>query len=510
MSFVSMQFLLFVAAAVAGYYLIPKKYQWIWLLVFSYIYYASSGIKLLFFLLFTTFTTFGAALVMERIQGAAKDDPDGSRKKKRLVVASALILNFGMLAVLKYTPFAISNINKIFSMELTLPTLLLPLGISFYTFQSMGYLLDVYWGKYQAERNPFRVALFVSFFPQILQGPIGRFDRLAHQLYEAHTFDLQRAERAVLLILWGFFKKMVVADNAAIFVDTIYGDYQAYPGLSIIAVLGYSIQLYGDFSGGMDVVMGIANLFGIAMDDNFKRPYFAKSITDFWRRWHITLGTWMKDYIFYPLYLTKGLSRFSKFSKKKFGRQMGRTLPICVCNIVVFLVVGIWHGAAWKFIFYGLYNGLIIAFSGLMAQKYSKWKKALYINEKSKGWRVFQILRTFLLVNISWFFDRANNVADAFGMMKNAVIKFDLSALWTIPIGESGTSFTPICVGIILLGCIVLFIVSVLQERGIKIRETFGRRPLLLRWAVYLLLIFSLPALGQPPSSIGGFIYAQF
>lgn len=511
MSFVSIQFLLFVAIAVAGYYLIPKKFQWIWLLVFSYIYYASSGIKLLFFLLFTTLTTYLGARFMDRIRNGTGDGKKLIQKKKRRVVALTLILNFGMLALLKYSGFFVLNMNRLFQAQLRLPDFLLPLGISFYTFQSMGYLLDVYWEKYEAERSPFRFALFVSFFPQILQGPIGRFDRLAHQLYESHSFNLVRAERAVQLILWGYFKKMVLADNAAVFVDTIFCNYQDYPGLALIAVLAYSIQLYGDFSGGMDVVMGIAELFGISLDANFKRPYFARSITDFWHRWHITLGTWMKDYIFIPFTLTRFMSKFGKFARKRLGKNIGRTLPICISNIVVFLVVGIWHGAAWKFILYGLYNGLIIAFSGLMMQNYRKWKKALHVNDKSNGWILFQIIRTFILVNISWFFDRAEGVPDALNMMKNAVTRFNLAELWTIPMGDSGgTAFTPYGVAIILLGCLVLFIVSLLQERGVNIREALGRRPLLLRWALYLMLLFALPALGQPPTSIGGFIYAQF
>lgn len=510
MSFVSTEFLLFVAIAAAGYYLIPKKFQWMWLLLFSYIYYASSGIKFLFFLLFTTLTTYGAAIWIEHVNQQQSDDKKKIAKKKRNITIIGLLLNFGMLALLKYVNFGIININAIFKADFTFPDFLLPLGISFYTFQSMGYLLDVNWGKCKAERNPFRFALFVSFFPQILQGPIGRFDRLAHQLYAEHSFNWERTEKALQLILWGFFKKMVLADNAGIFVDTIFGNYQDYPGLSIIAVLLYSVQLYGDFSGGMDVVMGIANLFDITMDENFRRPYFARSITDFWHRWHITLGTWMKDYIFYPLSLSRPMNRFGKFARKQFGKNIGRTLPICIANIVVFLVVGIWHGAAWKFIAYGLYNGLIIAFSGLMAQNYRKWKKALHINEKSKMWILFQILRTFLLVNISWFFDRANSVGDAFGMMKNALTHFNPAELLTIPMGESGTGFTPVGIGIIILASAILFTVSVFKERGICIRSAIAAKPIVLRWAIYLFLVFALPVLGQPPTATGGFIYAQF
>lgn len=510
MSFVSTQFLLFVAIAVAGYYLIPKRFQWFWLLVFSYIYYASSGIKLVCFLLFTTLTTYSLALMIQRVNEDKTYDKNIAARKKKWLVILGLLLNFGMLAVLKYTNFAITNINMIFRLDLWQPAFLLPLGISFYTFQSMSYLLDVSWGKCKAETNPFRFALFVSFFSQILQGPIGRFDRLAHQLYAPHRFQWERTERALQLILWGFFKKMVLADNAGVFVDAIFGNHQKHPGLSIFGVLLYSVQLYGDFSGGMDVVMGIANLFGITLDDNFRRPFFARSITDFWHRWHITLGTWMKDYIFYPLSLSRPMNRFGKFARKTFGKNIGRTLPICIANIVVFLVVGVWHGAEWKFIIYGLYNGMIIAGSGLLTSRYRSIKKDLHINEKANLWVLFQVLRTFLLVNISWFFDRASSLSQAFQMIKNALQHFNPRDLLTISMGESGTGFTPISLAIILLGVIILFSVSLLQERGIQIRHALAAKPLLIRLFVYLFSIYALPLLGQPPSSTGGFIYAQF
>lgn len=502
MAFASMKFLLFLLVAVLGYYLIPKRFQWIWLLVFSYVYYLFSGVKLLFFLLFTTLTTYGAG----RLIGAMGED----KKRKRRILILGLLLNFGMLGVLKYTNLAVVSINHLFGTDLPFADFLLPLGISFYTFQSMGYLMDVYWGRFEPEKNPFRFALFVSFFPQIMQGPIGRYNRLACQLYESHKFDWTKMERGCQLILWGFFKKMVLADNAAIFVNAIFDDYQTYSGLSIAGVLLYSIQLYGDFSGGMDVVMGVANFFGIQLDENFKRPYFARSITDFWHRWHITLGTWMKDYVFYPVSLSRPMGKFGKFAKKRLGKQLGRTLPICIANVVVFLVVGIWHGAAWKFIAYGLYNGLIIGVSGLLAKQYRSWKKKLHIDDKAPWFVLFQILRTFLLVNVSWFFDRGNTVGQALTMFKNAWTKTDWSMLLEINTSAGGNTYTAMILGVILFGCLILFVVSLFQERGVKIRESLSHRPLILRFAVYLVLLFSLSAIGQMPLSSGGFIYAQF
>lgn len=510
MSLTSLEFVIFVLIAAIGYYLIPKRFQWVWLLIFSYIYYLASGLNIIFFLLFSTATTYLAGLLMDNIK-LKHSDNKYKKKMKRRVVIITLLLNFGMLAFVKYTNFAIVNINQIFGSQLTFQSIILPLGISFYTFQSMGYLLDVYWEKVKAERNPFRFALFVSFFPQILQGPIGRFDRLANQLYEKHYFNWNRMEQSFQLILWGFFKKMVIADNAAGFVDAVFSNYEKYSGVTIIvAVLGYSIQLYGDFSGGMDVVKGVAGLFGVKLDDNFKRPYFAISITDFWHRWHITLGTWMKDYVFYPLSLSKGMNKFSKFAKKQFGKNIGRVLPICLSNIVVFLLVGIWHGAAWKFIAYGLYNGLIIAFSGLMMQSYRKWKKALHINDKSKIWMIFQIIRTFLLVNISWYFDRANGISEAFDMIKITITDFYLSDFSNGSLLLDSVDFIVMRFVIIGLGCAILFLVSFYQEKGVNVSNFLLTKPTIIRFSIYLILLFALPSLGQPPSTAGGFIYAQF
>lgn len=508
MSLISMEFLLFVLAAAVGYYLIPKKYQWLWLLVFSYIYYASSGVRLLVFLVYTTGTTYVAGRFLEKAE--QKELPKKETKAaKRRILTLGLLLNFGMLAVLKYTNFAVANVNAIFHTSFSFQKWMLPLGISFYTFQSMGYLLDVYWGKCKAEKNPLRFALFVSFFPQILQGPIGRFDRLAVQLYQEHRFDLQRIQYALQLILWGFFKKLVLADRAAVVVNQVFLNYTQYSGvLNLVAVLMYSVQLYMDFSGGMDVVMGVASLFGIELDPNFKRPYFAVSITDFWHRWHITLGTWMKDYVFYPVSLSKWMGRIGKWSKKVFGKKTGRVIPICIANLIVFLLVGVWHGAAWKFIAYGLYHGLIISISSLMTPLYRKGLEVFSINQKSGGWKVVQILRTFFLINISWYFDMAVSLSAAFAMMKTTVTGFSLSAFKDgslLTLGLDQLDYL-----ILLVGCLIVFFISFLQERGVKIRESLAAKPLLLRWAVYGMLLFGIPMFGYVMTTTGGFIYAQF
>ena len=310
-------------------------------------------------------------------------------------------------------------------------------------------------------------------------------------------------------MVWGYFQKIVIADRAAVLVNQVFGNYEAYTGFAVIAaVLGYSIQLYCDFSGGMDVVMGASECFGIHLDQNFKRPYFARSISDFWHRWHITLGTWMKDYLFYPLSLSKGMNRFGKFTKKHFGRHVGRVLPVCISNLVIFFVVGVWHGAAWKFIVYGLYNGIIIALSNLLAPLYTKLLQALHIPVKSRAWTVFQILRTFLLVNISWYFDMGSSLSAAFTMMRNTFRGLSPAALTDGSLLSLGLGKADYLV--LGAGCAVLFTVSLLQERNVKIRESLAKKPLIVRLSLYLLLLFSIPLLGQITITGGGFIYAQF
>ena len=539
MSFLSMKFLLFLAAAVAGYYVIPKQLQWVWLLIFSYIFYLASGPAAVVFILTTTATTFLGGLWLEhtdRALACALDrtlarDPDRLRRpanpqqplspdekkalkarfkqRKKWITALVLFVNFGILAALKYRNFAADNMNLLFGTHFSSAKLLLPLGISFYTFQSMGYLIDVYRGKYAPDRNPFRFALFVSFFPQILQGPIGRYDRLASQLYGQKNFSLTRIERGLQLMLWGYFKKIVIADRAAVVVSEVFGNYQSYGGILVMAgVLCYSLQLYGDFSGGMDVIMGASECFGISLDANFKRPYFAQSISDFWHRWHITLGTWMKDYVFYPFSLSKGMNKLGKYCKKHFGKHVSRVLPVCIANLLVFFLVGVWHGPAWKFIVYGLYNGIIIAASNLLAPIYTQMARKLHIPAESSPWTAVRILRTFLLVNISWYFDMAESLGAALAMMKNTVAGFTLSALTDGSLLRLGLDLKD-C-GALALSCVVLFTVSLLQENHVSMRDALAAKPLAARWCVYLMLLFSIPLLGQITMTGGGFIYAQF
>ena len=482
------------------------KWQNFLVVTASYIFYGWWDIRFLSLIILTSSFCFVSGLLIERAEG--------NRKKQKIINTINILLNIGILGTFKYFDFFSTNIETAlhslgFEPDWITLDILLPVGISFYTLQALSYSIDVYQKKISACHDPIAFFAFVSFFPQLVAGPIERATNLLPQFYKRRTFDYNKAIDGCRQMLWGFFKKMILADWAAVFVDAIFDNPDQYSGLAIFGVLFYTVQLYADFSGGMDVVIGIASMFGIELDENFKRPFFSISITDFWHRWHITLGTWMKDYVFYPVTLSKWMGKFGKWGKKVFGKKTGRTLPICLANLIVFFVVGVWHGAAWKYIVYGMYNGIIIAFSGLMAEHYRNWKKKFNITGKENWYHVFMIIRTFILVNISWFFDRADTVGQAFHMMKLSVTKFAPSQLLLIPAGKEGTAFTPYALAILAAGCIILFIVSVLQERGMKIRESLAGLSLPITVAIYFCLLASIGFFGSTAVA-RGFIYAQF
>ena len=505
MSLVSNAFFLFTLAAVLAYYLVPARVKWIVLLLFSCLYYLSGNARYFLFLLYSVCVTWLSALWISRLQ--EKDAPTNVQK---LVLTAGLICNLGMLGVVKYAGFIADNVCRLFSLPPSGLQILLPLGISFYTFQSSGYLLDVYWKKTEAQKNPFQYALFVSFFPQLLQGPIGNFGRLMPQLTQPHTFDMRSFTRGLERILWGYAKKIIIADWAGVFADAIWGDLDRFGGLGLIALLFYGIQLYADFSGAMDVVIGIASLFGITLDENFRRPYLAVSMADFWKRWHISLGEWMMNYVFYPVSLSGAMMRFSGWCRKKFGRKQGRVVPIALADLIVFFLVGIWHGASWKYVIYGLLNGGIIAFSELMDGTYRNMKKAFHISGKETWYRLFTIIRTFILVNLRWFFDRSDTLTQAFYMIRQSFTHFRPSLLMQIPAGSLGTAYVPWALLTIMAGCIVMVGIGILEEKGVDVRQKLSDTlPSPVVFGIFLALFAAIGLFGCSAAP-RGFIYAQF
>lgn len=540
MSYTSLNFFVFVILTVLAYFLLPaKKQKWVVLLLASYIFYLFAGFQYAAFILFTTVSTYLVALWIDKIAQKSKKkiklnktEWDREQKKKfkskvkvqkRLVMALVLVLNFGILAFLKYYNFFAGSLNDfvgVFGIEMSMPTLrlLLPLGISFYTFQSMGYIVDVYREKTAPEKNVAKLALFVSFFPQIIQGPISFYDQLAHQLYEPHSFDFTRFKYGMELIMWGFFKKIVIADRAVVAIQMVQSDVGHYGGTTItFTVILYALQLYADFSGGIDISRGIAQIFGIDMVDNFKRPYFAKSINDYWRRWHITLGAWLKNYLFYPLAMsslfinTSKKMKNTKFGATKAGAHISKVLPTSIASIIVFLVVGIWHGANWKYVAFGLWNGVIIMISILLKPVFELVLAKLHINAKSFGYGVFQMFRTFLIVLVGYVFDIAHNFEQSMSMIWKSLFNQNLaigySQISTLGLGKKDYI-------ILLLGALTIFVVSVIQERNstTTLREILDKKSAMLRIGLIFLcmiaiLIFGIYGSGYDPAD---FVYMQF
>lgn len=540
MQYTSFQFLLFVAITALIYFLFPvKKYQWTILLIASYYFYLCAGYKFAVFLVATTVLTYLTALSLDKIAilgkrtlEVHKTDWDRTqkkefkttiKKKKQMVAAIAVVINLGILAFLKYYNFFAENLDGLFlrfGADLTMPALklMLPLGISFYTFQSVGYVIDVYHEKISAERNLAKFALFVSFFPQIIQGPISFYDQLAHQLYEPHTVNFTRMKHGAELILWGFFKKLVIADRAVIAINTVLDDYTVYGGTTLLfTILLYALQLYADFSGGIDISRGVAQILGIDLAQNFKRPYFATTINDYWRRWHITLGAWMKEYVFYPLALSKRFSGFSKnfrktaFGRSKMGIHIARVLPTSFASLVVFLLVGIWHGASWKYVAFGLWNGGVIMLSTLLEPVFEQITGKLHIPVKSLGFRVFQMFRTFLIVLIGYVFDVAPSFSHAVRTIVHLVtdqnLRMGYADLFTL--GLNNLDY------VLLLCCTaVLFAVSLIQERneGKSVRVMLDEKPFFLRYGLWIvgiltLIFFGIYGPGYDPAE---FVYMQF
>lgn len=504
----------------AVYHILPRRVRWLVLLAASYGFYASRSLSSLPFILVTTLSTWLGALRIDRLAAGAKARIKAekatlsseekkqlkarARSRERVWLYAVLVLNFALLAVLKYTDDVLSLAGR------SALGLLLPLGISFYTFQSMGYLIDVYNGKYAAERSLPRFALFVSFFPQLIQGPIGRYDQLGPQLREPHDFDYDSMVRGLMLMLWGLFKKLVIADRALGLVDTVFsapaGEYGG--AASVVAVLFYAVQQYCDFSGGIDLVTGIAQLFGIRLAPNFKRPYFSVSLADFWRRWHISLGAWMRDYVFYPFALTRPVTRLSKAAKSRFGAGFARALPAALGNILVFLLVGLWHGATSNYILWGLYNGVILAFSALMEPVYKRMNARLPRLTASKGFHIFRVLRTFVIVNIGWFFDRCTRGSDALRMM-SAVLTDWRGAQLAHP---SSLGVSAVDLRVLALAVLLLFFVSLAQERGVQVREKVCALWLPLRWLVLIggVMVVLLCGVWGSGFNEAAFIYYQF
>ena len=497
MLFNSALFLLFFPSVTLLYFCLPRQLKNPCLLLASYFFYACWNPKYIILLFVTTFVTFAGGLLIERAGGgssrgaAATCGSAAPPNRKKAVLFLVLLFNFGVLFLFKYYNWASGMLEWLlsrFHVRCSFPAFepALPVGISFFTFQAVGYTIDVFRGELRAERHFFKYALFVSFFPQLVAGPIERSRTLLAQLDKSYAFDYERVRKGLLIMLWGFFLKVALADRAAVLVNQVYGNYMSYYGMQLIlATLCFALQIYCDFMGYSTIARGAALVLGFRLTDNFAQPYFAPSVRDFWRRWHISLSFWLRDYLYIPL----GGSRCSRLRKY-------RNL------LITFAASGLWHGASSKFVVWGLLHACF----QIAEDSGSRLEAGRPPRPDRFSRRLFRRLRTFVLVTIAWVFFRAESFVQALKILKKCLRLTNIGLFFNDRIFELGlSSFN---VFMLLLGGAALFVFSAMKEKGMSVLGWLSAQGAWFRFAVYwfllLMILFSLNLTGTE------FIYFQF
>ena len=477
MLFNSFEFLIFFPIVTLVYFLLPKRVQWVWLLGMSYFFYMNWHAAYALLLAACTLVTFSCSLLIAR--------QEDKRARKRVLIGG-IVVNIGLLAYFKYTGFLLDlteRLCQIAGLAYVPPkvSILLPVGISFYIFQALSYMIDVYKGRVKAETNLFKYALFVSFFPQLVAGPIERSSRLLGQVSAPHTFDWERVRQGLLIMALGFFEKMVLADRACLYIDAVYGAWRTASGAQLaLATVVFAVQDLCDFAGYSHIAIGAAKILGIDLMTNFRQPYFAHSVQNFWARWHISLSTWFRDYLYFPL----GAGRGSKL-KKHFNLMLVYTLS------------GLWHGAALKYVAWGMLNGALQVGESMLPPakrkpRYPKFNLLLHIL-----WTDFLILITMLIF-------RASSFSAALGMLRRIPTEWNAAAI--------ETGFSPMQALCTAVCFAILFAMEFLHEKRLTLTELTDRLPGAVRFVLYLLLVLAIAVFGVwgPGYNAQAFIYFQF
>ena len=499
MVFNSMDFLVFFPLVVIVYFVIPAKVRWVWLLVTSYFFYACWNPQYIFLLAFSSVITYLSGILM----GYIKKQQWGDRRKSMLLnisVAVGLFFNLFLLFYFKYFAFAISSANRIgnyIGLYLKIPIydIILPIGISFYIFQTIGYMVDVRRGKIKEERNFFRYALFVAFFPQLLAGPIARSSNFLPQVNKPTFFDVENVREGLLTMAYGLFLKVVVADRIAVIVNSIYSGWADENGMSILtATILYAFQIYCDFEGYSQLAVGSAKVLGYNLTSNFNTPYLCTSVQDFWKRWHISLTSWFREYLYIPL----------GGNRKGRGRKYLNTM-------IVFLLSGLWHGASWHFVIWGGINGFYNIVQDATKRTRENVYKFFRINTNAFLWKIFCAGVTFGLVDLSWLFFRAGGVMLALKMLKRIYLDFNIGFLCLDSFYNIfGTTRN---FAIIIISLIVVLIVDMVRRMGFSIQRYILEQQIIYRWVIYFAIvgtIFIFGTYGGGYEQQAQFIYFQF
>ena len=524
-SIISIPFMIFTLATVVLYYLLPKKFRWCSLIVSNTAFYIFGGASLILYLLAACFIAYIAGIWMDATFVKQREECEGLERKakkpikakytkirKKYLVVSVVLMLAGLIST-KYLGFlsgALNSITGIFGVTLvsskTVGNLVTNvLGCSYFTLSIIAYLVDVYREKITAEKNPLKFYVFVSFFPHIKQGPIERYDELAPQLFPGNSFDFGNIKKGAMMILYGVFKQLVITNRMSTVSTYIFKNYQTLSGFTVLfGTIVFSIQIYTDWTAYCDIVGGAAKMMGINITKNFDNPYFSKSMPEFWRRWHISMGRFFKDYVLYPISASNFCLKLNKNSRKVFGNTAGRIISSALPILVVWFLTGFWHGASYNFMLWGLFQGVIIMLSVIFTPILQKMNEKLNFKTESAGWSLFRMIRTFLICCMGRIFFRTSTPADAFGMFKRLTV---LSG--GFPIKSFGLDTKDWRVAVIAIA--VLLTISVMQQK-FDVYKKLDEQPILFKWVILFVIIFSIVIFGIYGGEANhvNFIYENF
>lgn len=484
---------------------IPKGQKYVLLAGNLFFFLSVSDLRSLVMVLLECALTFFLGMQIEK-KAAAKDKAGAARLAHAGVAA--------LVAVLCYFKFFRSTFtvvqNFFGSYGISLTPLLMPLGISYYTLSMIAYLLDVSHKKHKAEKSALSFLVFITFFPSIVEGPVNLYRKTAPQFEKPHFPEENRIVKGVLRSLWGYIKKVVIADRIGVVVVAAISDGNAPAAALLWSMVLYSFQIYADFSGGIDVIMGLAEVLDIQLTENFRSPLISRSVTDYWARWHMSLGEFMEKYVYYPIVLNR---KIMTFSKKISNKYLQKVFSASLASVIVFIVVGIWHGTGWNYVVYGCYQALFVSSAVLLAPVYKQMRTRLHIPEKSVWWHLFQSVRTFCVLVIGRFFIRAANLTKAIALLKAAFCQLGFGALVRIPFTGMQNYGMGIRISILIyVGIAALIAVDILHERGVHFRERILEQKIFIRYAIYLAALFLIIIFGVygPGVDTAGFIYAAY
>ena len=506
--YTNLYLLVFLPLVLIAYQLVPRKFRWGVLLAASYALYITFSKYLVLLLMATAAFTWRIGLWMDKLgaecsskQAEVKDRKEKKalkedyRKKRVRVLRLGVLVLLGILFYVNYYNFVAGNINILIGRfaELPIVKVMFPMGISFYTLEAVGYLADVYWERYPAEKHLGKFALFLSFFPQIMEGPIARYPDTSDALFAGEPLNMANLNEGFLRILWGLFKKMVVSDRLTYLTDHIFGNYKEYHGSFIIFVaIAYTVQLYLEFSGSIDIVIGSGKLFGVTLPENFNQPFSAQSAAEFWRRWHMSLGNWFRNYVFYPVTVSDPVKNWNKTARKKYGKYWAMVGTSAMALFPVWVATGVWHGAGWKYLFYGMYYFVILFFGEAIKPFKEKNYEKLGIDFDAPYMKVIRILKTWVIIFTGELFFRADSLSIGFKMFFSIFGNFHISSIWKYmpDVVTAGDLWA------VAIGSVIVWIVGFIKERGVDVRGKILNARTPAKWSVYYLIIFAILLFG--------------